>query len=263
MKIRILLRQKPLHVFVLTFISDLLLASSEHTASLDYYSWVGSSFGLNEAYVPVLGSLLTLLLTALLGFFYKSKIEKRLNQNELTPDVNPVTALLDLVLEFLFNLSQEQCGKNFKAFMPFLSGLFTFILFSNLLGLVPGLPPPTENFSANLAMGLLVFLFYNYAGFREHGTHYVKQFMGPFLVLAPMFIVLELISHSARPLSLAFRLTANIFGDHLLLGVFSSMVPVVVPALLLFFGLLVACIQSFVFTMLTSIYINMAISHDH
>ncbi len=114
-----------------------------------------------------------------------------------------------------------------------------------------------------MAMGIFAFLVYNVAGIKEHGVSYVKQFMGPFLVLAPLFIVLESISHAARPLSLSFRLTANIFGDHLLLGVFAGMVPLIVPALLLFFGLLVAFIQSFVFTVLTGIYINLAISHDH
>ena len=82
-------------------------------------------------------------------------------------------------------------------------------------------------------------------------------------MLAPLFLVLELISHVARPLSLAFRLTANIFGDHMLLSVFSGLAPLVVPVFFLFFGILVAFIQSFVFTMLTGIYISMAISHDH
>ena len=143
-------------------------------------------------------------------------------------------------------------------------GVFIFILTSNLSGLVPGFPPATESFNLNLALGVLVFVVYNASGFWVHGFKgYMKHFMGPFAFLAPVFFCLELVSHAARPLSLSFRLAANIFGDHMLLGVFAGMVPLVVPAALMVFGLLVACIQTFVFTMLTSIYISMAISHDH
>jgi F-type H+-transporting ATPase subunit a len=110
-----------------------------------------------------------------------------------------------------------------------------------------------------------VFFLYNFAGFREHGVSYINQFLGPFLLLAPLILAIEVISHCIRPISLALRLYANIFGDHLLVGIFSSLTVTSLgfPALLLLFGLLVAFIQSLVFTLLTSIYISMAESHDH
>ena len=180
------------------------------------------------------------------------------------PDESPsLPNLLEGALDFLYEMVREQCGKNYRAFLPLMAGLFFFILFSNLSGLVPGFPPLTEDFSMNLSLALIAFLCYNYAGIKEHGPSYIKQFLGPFAFLAPMFFCLEIISHFSRPLSLAFRLCANIFADHLVVGVASAMVPVLVPTALLFFGLLVACIQSLVFTMLTGVYINMAISHDH
>jgi F-type H+-transporting ATPase subunit a len=139
-----------------------------------------------------------------------------------------------------------------------------FILVSNLGGLIPGLVPATESISSNLAMGLMVFLIYNVAGFREHGWHYIKQFTGPMLAIAPLMFVIELIGHMVRPVSLSLRLMCNVFADHLLVGIFTTNAPyVIVPSALLFFGVLVALVQSYLFTLLTSVYISMAVSHDH
>jgi F-type H+-transporting ATPase subunit a len=244
--------------------SEVFASGTQVPSVIDYYDLILEKVGLGAEFAPVAAGTFTLLVCLLSGLVFSSKIQKKLDTSDLAPAESfSLFLVLENILEFLYSLSKEQFGTHFRDYMPMISGLFIFILTSNLSGLVPGFPPTTESFSANLVMGLAVFVFYNYAGIKEHGLGYGKQFMGPFLILAPMFIVLELISHAARPLSLSFRLTANIFGDHLLLGVFSGMVPFLVPALLLFFGLLVACIQSFVFTMLSSIYINMAISHDH
>ena len=142
-------------------------------------------------------------------------------------------------------------------------GLFLFILVSNLTGLVPGFVPSTESINTNLAMGLMVYVIYNLAGIKEHGWAYVKQFLGPVWWLAPLFFCIEFISHLARPMSLSLRLYGNIFGDHLVLSVFTGLTWLVLPAFLLFFGLLVAVLQSFVFTLLTGIYLSLALSHDH
>lgn len=247
---------KKLTFLLISFLSNSLFAAG----GLDYYQATLNQLGISSDFKPVLGALLSLFFIILLGMYFKKKVES----SEITPAAKfSLQTLLEAVMGLLLSISKEQCGKVYKTYMPILSGLFVFILVSNLSGLVPGFPPPTEFFNTNLAMGVIVFLVYNYAGIKEHGPSYIKQFSGPFLVLAPLFLCLETISHCARPLSLAFRLTANIFCDHLLLGVFAEMAPLVVPALLLLFGLLVACIQSFVFAMLSGIYINMAISHDH
>jgi F-type H+-transporting ATPase subunit a len=109
----------------------------------------------------------------------------------------------------------------------------------------------------------VVFVTYNYAGIKEHGTHYIKQFLGPVVFLMPLMFLIETVAHLARPVSLSLRLLGNIFGDHLVLSVFTGLTYVILPSFLLFFGLLVASIQSFVFTLLSSIYISLAISHDH
>jgi F-type H+-transporting ATPase subunit a len=244
---------RALGCFLLMWVSSLAFGGG-----FDFYRMVAGESG--SLFVSLF---FVLFLIVIVGLFFRAWLSSQMREEKAAPPTSLFAGLLVTLVSFLNNLSRDLFGERSEQYLKFLSGIFLFVLLSNLSGLVPGFPPPTENFSVNLTLGLFSFLYYNYWGLKEHGVGYVKHFMGPFLVLAPLFFVLEMISHCARPMSLAFRLTANIFGDHLLMGVFSEMVPLGVPALLLFFGLLVACIQSFVFTLLTGIYISMAISHDH
>lgn len=146
----------------------------------------------------------------------------------------------------------------------------------NLMGLIPGFLPPSDNINTNLAMGLTVFVFYHYLGIREHGTHYVGQFTGglppkgfgtlitAFLALIGcVLFVIESIGHIIRPVSLSLRLWGNINGDHTLVGVFNGITPILVPVIFMVLGLFVCCVQAFVFSLLSTVYIKMAVSHDH
>lgn len=228
---------------------------------INYYQMIAEKFGFPQESISILASLFTFLLCLIVGLCFRRAIER--SSDEVPSSQVSLRNFVEMVMDLIYSLSKEHCGLHYRNFLPLMSGLFIFILISNLSGLVPGLPPATEDFNMNLAMGIIVFFCYHYAGLKEHGGAYIKQFTGPFLLLAPLFLMIEMISHGVRPLSLAFRLLANIFCDHLLLGVFSGLIPLLVPTLFLFFGLLVAIIQSFVFTLLTGIYINMAVSHDH
>jgi F-type H+-transporting ATPase subunit a len=230
----------------------------------DFYQSFANFVSIPTRYVPAFSAVLSVPVFLLLGRLYSQRVTQTIESGDLAPASRfSVFSFLEAALGLVFGLAKDNCGHAYKRFFPLLSTLFFSVLFSNLTGLVPGLPPSTGNFSMNLSLGLLAFFAYNWAGVREHGLAYTKQFMGPFLALAPLFIVIEVISHCSRPLSLAFRLTGNIFGDHLLLDIFSGVIPYVFPVLLIFFGLLVACVQSFVFTLLTAVYISMAVSHDH
>ncbi len=243
-----------------------LWSSSAFASSggLDFYQMAANLVSLPARYVPAFSALLSVPALFLLGFFYNKRVSLALKKGDIAPAPRfSLTAFVELVLELVLGLAKDNCGRNYRGFLPLLCALFFSVLFSNLSGLIPGFPPSTGNFSMNLSLGMFVFFAYNWAGVREHGVAYIKQFMGPFLVLAPLLTIIELISHCSRPLSLAFRLTGNIFGDHLLLEIFSGILPALFPVLLLFFGLLVACVQSFVFTLLTAVYISMAVSHDH
>lgn len=170
---------------------------------------------------------------------------------------------LELLTEIVVGLSDNILGKHGRKYVPLFGSLFLFILLGNFLGLVPGFAPPTSSFYSNLGLGLVVFVSYNYFGVREHGMGYFKQFMGPMLLLAPLFILIEFFSHVFRPISLSIRLFGNMFGDHLVLEIFSELTKVVIPVAFYLLGSLVSVIQAAVFTILSVIYVAMAISHEH
>ena len=129
--------------------------------------------------------------------------------------------------------------------------------------MVPSFSAATGNFNTTVACALVVFIYYNYLGVKEHGAAYVKQFMGPMPVLAPLMFPIEIISHLARPFSLSVRLFGNISGEHIIALVFYGMVPWIVPVPFMAFGLFAAFLQTFIFIMLTQVYIAGALSHDH
>ena len=240
-----------------------LFAAAGMPAVVNFYQLiVVETFGLGREWLPVASSVLVLLLSTLLGIAYYIHVQRVMRSDTLAPS-GLYASCVEFLLGFLDDLTADSCGKYSRTFLPLLVGFFFFILVCNLTGLFPGLPPATESISTTLALGLIAFFAYNYAGVREHGWGYGKQFVGPLLFIAPLFLIIEIFSHLSRPLSLSLRLMVNIFADHLLLNVFTGLTYLLLPAALLFFGLLVACLQSFVFTLLTSIYISLAVSHDH
>lgn len=174
-------------------------------------------------------------------------------------------SLVDLLLDALYNLVLSVLGDKSSAALvfPFAAGLFVVILLSDLLGVVPGMDPPTAHLQLNLAMALSVFFFTHYVGVRRHGAKYLKQFTGDFWPLAPLMIVLEIISHIARPISLTIRLLGNMFADHKVIAIFTFLVPLLLPVPFLFLGILVSVLQAFVFTLLSVIYFSMALADDH
>lgn len=175
--------------------------------------------------------------------------------------------IYELLLEFIVGLTEMVVGEEGRRFVPMFSAIFLYVWINNLVGLLPGMTPATDNLNTTLALGLFSFLAYNYYGFREHGIAYLKQFLGPMLLLAPLMVVIELIGHMVRPLTLGLRLYGNIMADHTVLSVFVEMFEkywfIPVPAIFYGMGIFVASMQAFVFTMLTMIYVSMAISHDH
>ena len=191
------------------------------------------------------------------------------------PKLNLLNACVAIVGGFK-NLIDSMVGHGAEKYIPVIATTFLFILVSNFLGLVPGLVPPTDNINTNFAMGLSIFIYYQFLGFREHGFHYLKQFTGGLpppgfglgitlvlsLVAALMFAI-EVIGHLIRPLSLSLRLWGNINGDHTLVGVFNGITPLFVPILFMILGVFVCVVQAFVFSLLSTAYIKLAVSHDH
>ncbi len=176
--------------------------------------------------------------------------------------------IFELFTGGLFGLAKDLLGhENGKKFFWLSAGLFIYILSSNLLGVVPGMLPPTGSMNHNFAMALVVLILFNGAGLKVQGVGgYVKHMWGPVWWLGVLLFMIELLSFVVvRPYSLSLRLTGNMFGDHQVLSIMSGLVPVVYPILFLALGMFVSFIQAFVFTLLSTIYIALAVEHhdDH
>ncbi|OEU70907.1 MAG: ATP synthase F0 subunit A [Desulfuromonadales bacterium C00003093] len=174
-----------------------------------------------------------------------------------------VQNLMEVVVTGIEGLLEETMGEEGKAYFPLIATFALFILVSNLLALIPGFYPPTANLNTNAALALTVFVMTHVVGFKKHGGAYVKHFMGPILWLAPLIFVIEIIGHLARPLSLTLRLFGNMWGHEIVLMIFLMLVPLFLPIPMMLMGVLVAFIQTFVFTLLAMIYIAGALEEAH
>lgn len=165
----------------------------------------------------------------------------------------------EMIVEGILGIVKENMGPRGPEFMMIIGTLALFIFLSNILGLVPGFHSPTENINTTAACAITVFVLTHYYGLREHGIKYLKQFTGPVIWLIPLMLPIELIGHFVRPVSLSIRLFGNIFGDHTAVAIFFSLVPLLLPLPMMFLGLLVAIIQTFVFILLSMTYFSLAI----
>lgn len=174
-----------------------------------------------------------------------------------------VQHLAEMTHAFVGEQSESIIGHGYERFVSYLTVLGLFILIANLMGLVPGLESPTANPVVPLGFAVVTFLYYHYHGIRANGGGYIKQFLGPVWWLAPLFFVIEIISHFARVLSLTVRLYANMFAGDMVTLAFFSLIPIGVPLLFLALHFGVAIIQAFVFMILATVYLSLAVSHDH
>jgi F-type H+-transporting ATPase subunit a len=164
---------------------------------------------------------------------------------------------------FVNNQSEEIIGHHSEGFTPFLMALGFFILLNNLIGLIPGFESPTASPSVTLGCAILAWLYYQAHGFRHHGVSYLKHFAGPVWWLAPLMIPIEIISHLARVMSLTIRLFANMFAGDMVTLVFFSLVPIGVPVLFLGMHLGVSLLQTYIFVLMTTIYLAGAVAEEH
>lgn len=189
--------------------------------------------------------------------------------------------IAELLVQLIVSQSDAIIGKAGRKYVPFYGTFFFFILLSNLMGLLPGFAPPTANLNTTLGLALVSFIGYNVIGIREQGVSYFKHFIGPMtnlpgdsimaklafipllLLSALFFFILELFSHGFRPVSLSLRLFGNMMGDHEVIGAFIGLTKLVVPVAFYVMGTLVSVIQAFVFTLLSMIYVALAISGHH
>lgn len=213
--------------------------------------------------VFLLGLLLVLALVARQKFIDRDEA--------LVPDGRLTLAgFFEVTFEAILNMMSEMMGeKTARKYFPLIATLAVFIFFGNIIGLVPGLYHPTSNLNTGLACAIVVFVVYNIGGFVEHGFAYLKEFIGPVLWLAPLILIVEILSHAFRPISLSVRLTGNMTGDGMMLEIFGDLavgimnVPFLLPIPFLFLGLLVSIIQALIFCLLAAVYIALATEEHH
>ena len=174
-----------------------------------------------------------------------------------------VRNVFEVLTEMLAGLAEQNMGTKWRTYFPFVATLFFFVLIANLLGLVPGIDGATTSPNTTWAWAIISFAVHQYVGIKEHGFGYLKHFVGPVPWLAPLYIPIELLSHLSRVFTLAVRLLANMSADHIVVGVWIALVPVVVPAVFMGLGVLVAFLQAYVFAMLSMIYIGLALEDSH
>jgi len=225
-------------------------------------------------YIPGIGSLphqvsmalFVLGLLCVLAYVGFRRISSGPGGEALVPsDRLTVRNIFELFTEMVLKFLDDIIGHRGREFLPLIGTLGFFIFFSNFLGLVPGFLPPTDNLNTTLACALVVFFATHYYGLKTHGIKYLKHFLGPVLWLSPLMLPIEIISHLARVLSLSMRLFGNIMADHMLLSL-TLAAPLILPLLLsplsLFLGVFVSLIQTFIFMLLSMIYISLAVEES-
>ncbi|MFT7621393.1 MAG: F-type H+-transporting ATPase subunit a [Myxococcota bacterium] len=232
-------------------------------------AWGGTLTGADapDRTMHVIWGIIIFLVTLLLATVASKKFNQTGDEAILPDKSFGVFTVFELVGEFLYTLMKDMMGdKHARRFFPIIASLFFFILVSNLLGLFPGFLNATDNFNTTLALALIPFVLTHVWGVKEHGVvAYLKHFAGPMLALAPLMFIIEIISHLARPISLAIRLMGNMYGDHAVLGAFMGFGLLFVPLPVMVLGTIVCCVQALVFSLLSIVYIAMAVEHadDH
>mgnify|MGYP001208783972 CR=1 FL=1 len=184
----------------------------------------------------------------------------------LPPKTWSVLAFFDVIIELLLNTMEGLMPrKDALAALPLITAFAVFIFMCNFLGMIPGFLPATDNLNTTLALATVCFLAYNYWGLKKQGlVAYLKHFAGPVWWLAFFMFPLEIVSHLARPMSLAVRLMGNMFGDHLVLGIILSFHLLVLPLPVMLLGCIVCIVQTVVFTLLAIVYVALAVEeHEH
>jgi F-type H+-transporting ATPase subunit a len=171
--------------------------------------------------------------------------------------------LLEMLHEFISDLAFEIIGSQAPRFISFLSTLFLFLLLMNIVGCVPGLQSPTLSISVPLGIAIVTWINYHAYGLREHGWAYGKQFLGPVGWLTPLMLPLEINMHFTRLISLTLRLWANMYAGELVILVFFSLLPAGLPVIFTALHVAVGILQAYLFMLLATIYIGLAVAHDH
>ena len=227
-----------------------------------HFNWTQLIPGVGHHYIHVATLIIVSLLVMAMGLRARATLGK--GEQAIVPSGKvSLRGFFEFITEYIGGLCEQVIGHHGRDFAPYFAAIFTYILINNLVGIIPGMTPATENFNTTFAFGVFSFLAYNLIGIKNGGLGYLKHFFGPVLWLAPLMLIIEIISHVIRPLTLGLRLANVMTGDHTVLSVFLNLFPLG-PAIPFYaMGLLVSTIQAFVFTLLSMVYVALATAEGH
>lgn len=177
-------------------------------------------------------------------------------------------AAAEMVYETIANLVRDNAGEKARPYVPFIFTLFMLILFGNLLGMIPYGFTFTSHLIVTFTLAVMVFLLCVFIGFTKHGLKFFTLFVpkGLPMVIVPLIFVMELLSFCFRPISLSMRLFANMFAGHIALKIFASLIivagiylgvfPFLITTVMIGFEIFIACLQAYIFVLLSSIYLH-------
>ena len=229
-------------------------------------TWHSLIPGINHMPAHTFHALLAVFLVLLFAMRANSQLAAaRAAGTHLVPDQG-LTArnVAEIFVAGIRSLVENVLAERGRPYIALFGTFFAFIFVANLLGLLPGFAPPTGDFNTTFGLGIASFLCFNYIGIKNQGiVEYAKHFVGPVWWLGVLMVPLEIIDNLVRPVSLGLRLFGNMTGDHLVLEIFTDLTKLVVPVIFYFLGAFVSLIQAFVFTLLSTVYVSLAMGHGH
>lgn len=216
-----------------------------------------------HSFEPIITSFIYIVVFLLLALMVRAKL-RDVRAAVVPSDQFTLSTVFEVFFGYFYTLTKDVMGQErARQHFPLIGASAAFIIFSNLMGLIPGFGSPTANLNITVGCAIVVFVVFNYHGFRVNGMAYLAHMAGPKWYLAPLIFTIEVISTFMRVLTLSIRLMVNIAVDHLLATTFIGLIAVFVPIPVALLGILVCLVQGLVFALLTAVYIALATEDMH
>ncbi len=253
----------PEHTSFLTYLLAHVRDTLSHNVDLLGKSIVFKKPTSWHGFEPIVTALFVAVLLVGLGVYTRTRM-RQVEQAAVPEDKLTLRTFMELFVGYFYDMAHGIMGpERAKKYFGVIGTGACFVFFANMLALVPGMPVATSNLSITLGCALVVFILFNFYGIRAVGiVNYLKHLFGPVWWLAWLLFPIEVISLCVRPVTLAVRLMVNMTADHLLVGAFLGLFPLLLPLPVMMLGVLVVCVQTLVFTMLTCVYISLATEHE-
>jgi F-type H+-transporting ATPase subunit a len=253
----------PEHSSFLTLLLSHIKDTLDHNAhGILGESIVGHQSPSWQSFEPLAGSILVILIVLGIALRVRSRLLK--TDEAVIPEEDlTLRTFMEAFLAYFYDLAKSVMdNERAKKYFPLIGTAAVFVFFSNVMALIPGMPIATSNLNVTLGCALVVFILFNVYGLATNGWGYVAHLAGPAWYLIPLVFPIEVISLCVRPITLAVRLMINMTADHMMLGLFLSLIALLVPLPVMLLGVLVVVVQTLVFTLLTCIYLGLATEHE-